>query len=93
MVALALGEIGPDAKIAVPILIKALDDEYEGVRRFAALALGKIGPEAEQAVPALIISLRDDRDKDVRSSAAKALGQIESPPNSEVYPRFVIFRK
>src|SRR5262245_16393192 len=55
-VILTLGEIGPDAKAAVPLLIEALKDEnlhYEAV-----VALGDIGPEAKAAVPALLAGFR-----------------------------------
>jgi len=43
--AFALGEIGPDAKAAVPVLSKALRDGDEGVREAAADALEKIQPK------------------------------------------------
>ncbi len=41
------------AEPAVPALIAALKDEFEGVRKEAATALGKIGPAAKDAIPAL----------------------------------------
>jgi hypothetical protein len=49
----ALGQIGPEAKAAVPALRDALRDEDGGVRRLAAAALEKIDPEAapESGVP------------------------------------------
>jgi HEAT repeat protein len=50
--ALALGQIGPEAKTAVPALIGVLENEpLTGVRYTAAYALGLIGDK--QAVPAL----------------------------------------
>ena len=52
--ALALGDIGADAKDAVPALVKALQDQDEWVRSRATLALGRIGGGAKDAVPALI---------------------------------------
>ena len=59
--AVTLGEIGPEAEDAVPILIKLLQDQdAEGfVRANAATALGKIGEGASKAVPALINALQD----------------------------------
>ncbi len=45
--AIALGNIGPDAKAAVPILTEVLKDEDKYVREGAAWALEKIStPEA-----------------------------------------------
>ena len=49
----ALGNIGPEAKGAVPALTKALQDESCIVRMRAASALGRMGPEAKQAVDSL----------------------------------------
>lgn len=40
--ALALGEIGPDAKEAVPALRRALKDPGKDARQFAKRAIGKI---------------------------------------------------
>jgi HEAT repeat protein len=39
---IALGDIGPAAKTAIPALSKALKDEDAEIRKAAALALGKI---------------------------------------------------
>jgi hypothetical protein len=47
----ALGEIGPEAKDAVPELVGALDDEDMDL--IAVWALGRIGPAAIAAVPAV----------------------------------------
>ena len=78
--AVTLGEIGSEAKDAVPALIQLLQDQdAEGfVRANAALALREIGPEAKDAVPALIQALQD-QDKYVRRDAAGALGEIGTP--------------
>ena len=53
----SLGHIGPDARAAVPALIRSLDDNDEFVHSAAAAALGKIGPAAAVAVPAMIKAL------------------------------------
>jgi len=60
-VAYALGDIGPDAKEAVPLLIEILkkDGEWPN-RREAARALGKIDPDNEQVIEALIAAFADD---------------------------------
>jgi HEAT repeat protein len=72
--AYGLSLLGPDAREAVPALIKCLKKESI-VRQNAALALGKIGPDAREAVPALIEALRDP-DWAVRRQAAIALGRM-----------------
>ena len=41
----AIGNIGPEAKEAVPALIEMLKDENKEVRRLAASALDQIDPE------------------------------------------------
>src|SRR5262249_48639546 len=84
----ALGHAGPDAKAAVPLLIKAMKDMSPQVRGAAAGALGEIGPNAKDAIPVLMAAL-GDRDKareitigtrtdavEVRMEAAQALGRI-----------------
>lgn len=70
-----LGDLGTEAKEAVPELTKVLRDKDAFVRRFAADALGKIGPEAKSAVPALA-SLTNDERNEVAEAAVDALGKI-----------------
>ncbi|MFN1208730.1 HEAT repeat domain-containing protein, partial [Enterococcus lactis] len=71
--AVALGDIGADARGAVPALRAALRDEDNGVRWSVAEALGHIGPGAEDAVADLAEALRDPA---IRVMAADALGGI-----------------
>jgi HEAT repeat protein len=52
--AAALGQIGPEAAAAVPLLIQALQSPSPEVRQFAVDALGRIGPEARQAVAPIV---------------------------------------
>ena len=73
-----LGEIGREAKDAVPGLAEALADDERDVRQNAARALGQIGPAARPAVAPLIRSLQD-KDWQVRQMAAFALGEIGDP--------------
>lgn len=70
-----LGEIGPAAKEAVPVLTKSLSDPNHFVRRNAMSSLGAIGPDADAAVPELIKALADS-ESDIRKVSATALGQI-----------------
>jgi HEAT repeat protein len=74
--ALALGEIGADAKAAVPALIKLVRDRDEGCRNDACIALGDIGPAAKDALPVLRNALNDPS-KDVRQFAKRAIGKIQ----------------
>jgi HEAT repeat protein len=57
----ALGEIGPDAKQAVPALIRVLSLGSGEARDQAASALGKIGSLAKAAEPELLKALKGDR--------------------------------
>jgi HEAT repeat protein len=47
----ALGDLGPEARDAVPLLKKMLDDPHEDVRKTAADALAKIQGTATQGTP------------------------------------------
>jgi HEAT repeat protein len=71
----ALGQIGPQAGVAVPALARLAGDKQAAVRQAAARTLGKIGPGAKAAIPVLTALLKD-KDVLVRWAAAVALGQI-----------------
>lgn len=79
---LALGEIGPQAKAAVPNLIKSLTDDRPEVRLQAALALAEIGPDAKPAAGELI-KLLNDPFESVRVAATFALGRLGDEASSE----------
>ena len=68
----ALGHIGPEARLAVPALIRAFQDDDEEVRGSAAEALVKIGPVS---VSALIEKLHDEQSH-VRARSAYVLGRF-----------------
>jgi eukaryotic-like serine/threonine-protein kinase len=70
----ALGNLGNDARSAVPALVQLLDDRQEEVRWRAAEALGKIGPAARGAVSALARTAGGSGLP--ATEAAKALGKI-----------------
>ena len=73
----AIGDIGPEAKQAIPDLVKVLNDPKSDIRIYAAKALGRIGPEAKQAMPDLIKSMVN-RNENIYIYAAEALEKIDS---------------
>jgi HEAT repeat protein len=74
-----LYSLGPEAAIALPVLLKTLTDrssqtnESRNLRTFSANALGAIGKQPEQTVPALATALRQDESPLVRLAAVRAL--------------------
>jgi HEAT repeat protein len=56
----SLSLIGEPAKIAVPYLVKLLDDESKDVRHDVVEALGRIGISTPAAVDALVGKLDDE---------------------------------
>jgi HEAT repeat protein len=90
--AVALGEFGPAAEEAVPVLIKVIKDaaldrtfEREGS---AAWALGKIAPETPSAELALaaLLPLLESKDWVARAKAVEALGCF-GPKAAAAIPR------
>jgi len=86
--AAALGDLGPNARKAVPILSEAVvhPDTPRSflLRRRAVEALGKIGPAARPALPNLLEVLKNrEKPSDIRGAAASALGNI-APRDPEV---------
>jgi HEAT repeat protein len=74
-----LGRLGPNAKAAIPALIRRLQDPDADLshRCLAAEALGRMGPAGKVAVPNLVRVLKDDdNDPVVQAYAAEALGNI-----------------
>lgn len=71
-----------ESEVAVPMLIKALQDENKEVRVNTIRALGKLSRGDETDVMALISALHDD--KDVRCEAVRALGRIGSKAKAAV---------
>lgn len=57
----ALGRIKHDAKGKTELLIKALRDPDQEVRRFAATAMSSLGVLPKEAIPALMANLKDLR--------------------------------
>jgi HEAT repeat protein len=71
--ALSLGQLGPAAVDASPVLMDLLQDEDESVRCQAAEALGRVGGDTETVNQALAGLLRDASIA-VRTAGARALG-------------------
>ena len=89
-----IGEMGPDAAVAVPALIETLNHDSGSVRIAAADALGHIGPAAASAVPALK-RLRDRRSPCFAlscHSAVLAIWQITQEDTDEVVRLFMRHR-
>ncbi len=69
----ALGNIGADAALAVPLIAKAMREPH--TLSAAASALRKLGPKAKAAVPELIKMLEDE-DRALNQSAARVLASV-----------------
>jgi len=78
--ALSLGELGSEAKEAIPALIEALGDNSAEVQAAAAMALSGMGGEAKKAIPALIDLMKDGHYALAREEAAFALSSIATEP-------------
>ena len=65
--------MGEHAKVALPDVIKALDDQYGVIAGAAAEVLGNIGPAAKGAVPDLLRVWEKSRKIPGRPGATKAL--------------------
>lgn len=70
----SIAALGPAARDALPVLIRATRDENEEVRLWAVTAIRRIGPGAREAAPALLIVLSDD----VREVQHAARGALEA---------------
>jgi HEAT repeat protein len=76
--AAALADLGPDAREALPALLKMLrsPDEPEDGRKEAERALGEIGTPPREQMPALLEALQDGQSTPARVYAAAALGKL-----------------
>ena len=70
-----LAFVGPPAKSATPVVIKALADPSPQVRRKAAYALGRLDADPDTVAPALVAALADS-DADVRAACAASLPKM-----------------
>lgn len=71
-----LGRYGPEAKEAVPALIRLAREGTPQGRYAAITALGQIGPDSEETVAALK-TLAEDEEDGIRNAAATALKAID----------------
>src|ERR1700677_2909605 len=79
----ALGSMGPQASLAVPMLAETMENNKPGdkddkeqlqqLRRSAGVALGKIGAKAKEALPA-VMKVLDDPDLALKSQAIRLAG-------------------
>ena len=73
-----LGEVGPDARAAVPELLAILRDDPESfIRTHTARALGKMGRDPAIAA-ALEAAAKGDMDPDVCGAANEALKNLKT---------------
>ena len=80
----SIGEIeGPIKNQITPVLIDALTDESDDVRREAAEELGDISATSSQAISALMRGLHDE-EGEVRDEVIESLGQIGQPALSDL---------
>lgn len=70
-----IGELGPQADWAVPVLMESLAAPEPTIQTLAAEALGKIGPAARDAIPALERTARSS-DLQVSVAAKTALQSV-----------------
>jgi hypothetical protein len=78
-VAEALGQIGAEAKPAVPLLVRLLEKGDPVDEDRALRALAEIGPAAREAVPALLATIKEDEEAD---QEVGTLLQIEPRPEA-----------
>ena len=71
----SLGNAGPAAKAAVPVLIRALDTEA-ALKKAAIQSLGQIGPAAKAALPALR-NMVQESNRSVAEFSEQAIRQID----------------
>lgn len=89
--AIALGEMGTEARSAMPVLLEALNDRTLRVRMRTIAALEQIGPPAKAAVPALQAMLKETTSKKNRKDILRALEAIQASSAIWTLPRLRAF--
>jgi HEAT repeat protein len=73
----AIGQMGSEARAAIPDLINALKDDSPLVRWAAAESLGAFGAESKAAVPSLRDIVKKDNYEPARAAAEASLQRID----------------
>jgi HEAT repeat protein len=81
-----IGDFGPPAKAAVPVLIQALKGSDKAVHEAAIAALGKIHSEPETVIPLLIPYLDDENVNDEAADALANYGRLAKPAVPKLIP-------
>ncbi len=76
--AIMLGEMGPDAREAIPALLDALDDDDANVRSCAACALIEVAPGDDRVIGVLSRKLFQDKEPWILSNVAGRFYEIDS---------------
>jgi HEAT repeat protein len=76
LAAKVLGNMGPEAKAAVPALVAGLDDFDHDLQDRCVFALGAIGPEAKSATPKLVRMAKEGNAR-VSKATKEALAKID----------------
>jgi len=84
LAAAALSEFGAEGRIALPELIRAVQDENPVVRRRAIRAIGFIGPEAADDALSILAASTEDLDDGVALQAIATLGDFGSLASSAI---------
>jgi HEAT repeat protein len=77
MAATALGEMGPEAKSALPALASTIDDPSPKVRMSVVWSLVHVDPTGKEVLVYLYSAMKDD-DVGVRVYAVKAVGKLRA---------------
>jgi HEAT repeat protein len=88
-----LGELGPKAKMVWPELVSALESPNPSIRVNSAQALGSMHADSDQAIGALVNLLSNEPEREVRRSAAAALGTIGPKAQTAIAPLAEILRQ
>jgi HEAT repeat protein len=74
--AVLLAELGPAARLAVPALLLALEDDRPAICTMSAIALAGIDPTSKHVVPVLVRSLNSTAPQTCVYMAVEALGRL-----------------
>jgi HEAT repeat protein len=83
--AYAMRDLGPKAKVAVPILHKMLkEDSSERAREWAGYALAAVAPEDPEVPRALVLAMQKEASETVRTSISGALSGMKPKPTAVI---------